>query len=266
MQIAVRDDEPVAERVGRVSAAVHAQAGHDLVVLPELWPVGGFAYQRWAERAETLDGPTVTALRAAAQDAEVVLHAGSFVERAAVAGAGAGHGRWNTSVLIGPDGEILATYRKMHLFGFADGEPALLDPGEQVVTVDIPRPASGGTPVRVGLATCYDLRFPELYRALVDGGAQVLLTCAAWPAARVAHWTLLSQARAVENQSFVVGCNATGNDSSHPMGGRSLVVNPTGEVLALAPADAEHVLSVGLDVDGLSGLRARFPVLADRRL
>jgi len=271
VQVAYGDDEPVADRVARVADLVRAQAGHDLVVLPELWAPGGFSYQQWADRAEPLDGPTATAMRAAARAAGVVRHAGSIIVRAADGAAGAdlgeqGRGRWNTSLLIGPDGELLATYRKVHRFGFGTGEPELLEAGTEVVTADVGRPASGGDDVRLGLATCYDLRFPELFRMLLDGGAEVAVVPAAWPRARVAHWTLLARARAVEDQLFVVACNTAGTHAGHTMGGCSQVVSPAGDVLAEAGPDDEQVLSVTLDVDGLDGVRQRFPVLADRRL
>lgn len=267
VQVAYGDAEPVAERVERVAELVRAQAGHDLVVLPELWAPEGFSYRLWAQRAEALDGPTARAMSQAAREAGVVLHAGSLVERAADGAdrGGQGRGLWNTSVLIGPDGGLLATYRKIHRFGFGSGEPELLEAGEQVVTVPVPQPASGGEPVWLGLATCYDLRFPEMFRLLLDAGAQVVVVPAAWPAARVAHWTLLAQARAVEDQFFVVACNTAGTHSGHRMGGRSQVVGPAGEVLAAA-GDGEQVLSVELDVEGLADVRSRFPVLADRRL
>jgi predicted amidohydrolase len=267
VQVAYGDDEPVADRVERVADLVRAQAGHDLVVLPELWAPGGFSYRLWTDRAERLDGPTVTAMRAAARDAGVVLHAGSIIETAAE-GAPRGEddrGLWNTSVVIGADGEVLATYRKVHRFGFGEGEPQLLEAGVDVVCTDVPCPASGADDVRLGLATCYDLRFPELFRLLLDGGAQVVVVPAAWPAARVGHWSLLGRARAVEDQVFVVACNTAGTHAGHEMGGSSQVVGPSGEVLAEAGTD-EQVLSVELDIEGLDGLRRRFPVLADRRL
>jgi predicted amidohydrolase len=267
VQVAYGDGEPMIERVERVAELVRAQRGHDLVVLPELWAPEGFSYRLWPERAEGLGGPTVTSMRDAAREAGVVLHAGSIIETAAETAARgeSGRGLWNTSVLIGSDGALFATYRKIHRFGFGEGEPQLLEPGTEVVCADVPRPASGGDDVRLGLATCYDLRFPELFRRLLDDGAQVMVVPAAWPAARVAHWTLLGRARAVEDQAFVVACNTAGTHSGHEMGGRSQVVGPTGEVLAEA-GDGEQVLSVELDVDGLADVRRRFPVLADRRL
>lgn len=266
VQVGYTDGEPVADRVRRVAGLVRQQAGHDLVVLPELWAPGGFCYREWAARAEPLDGPTISDLRSAASDAGVALHAGSIIEAAPDGGdrGPQGRGRWNTSVLFGPDGARLATYRKVHRFGFGEGEPQLLEAGTETLAVDVPLPVSGGT-ARVGLATCYDLRFPEMFRLLTDAGAQVLLLVAAWPAARVGHWTLLGQARAVENQAYLVACNTGGRHGGHTMGGASQVVGPVGEVLATA-GPGQEVLSVDLDLTALDEWRARFPVLADRRL
>jgi predicted amidohydrolase len=267
IQLGYGDDEPVERRRERAAELVRAQAGHDLVVLPELWAPGGFSYREWPQRAEPLDGPTRQCMAQAARDAGVVLHAGSIIERAGPDDdpGPEGRGLWNTSLLLGPDGELLATYRKVHRFGFGAGEPRLLEAGTAVVATDVPQPASDGPSVRLGLATCYDLRFPEMFRALLDAGARVVVVPAAWPAARVAHWTLLGRARALEDQVFVVACNTAGTHAGHAMGARSQVVGPSGEVLADA-GEGEQVLSVELDVEGLDDVRAAFPVLADRRL
>jgi predicted amidohydrolase len=282
LQIAYDDREPVAERVERVSDLVRRQAGADLVVLPELWAPGGFSYRTWAERAESVDGPTVTAVAAAARDLGAVVHAGSIVERAAEGSPdrGAdGRGLWNTSVVVGPDGGVLATYRKIHRFGFGQGEPVLLEAGEDVVTVELPVPgrgtgepdagagASAGTRTAVaGLATCYDLRFPELFRRLVDAGARLVLLPAAWPAARVEAWRLLGRARAIENQLVLVQCNTAGTHAGVPMGGYSQLVDARGDVIAEAGPDGESVLAVDVDLDEVDAWREAFPVLADRRL
>ncbi len=268
LQIAYGDDEPVAERVDRVAALVRDQGGADLVVLPELWAHGGFAYRTWQERAEPVDGPTMDTMAKAARDAGVVLHAGSIVERLprdAEAGADRGpqgRGLWNTSVVLGPSGELLATYRKIHRFGFGAGEPTLLEAGTDVVAPALPL---AGADVTTGLATCYDLRFPEMFRRLVDLGARLVLVPAAWPVARVEAWTLLGRARAVEDQFVVVQCNTAGTHGGVTMGGRSQVVDATGAVLAEA-GDAEEVLAVDVDLDAVDDWRERFPVLADRRL
>lgn len=262
IQLAYGDDESVVHRVERACEFVRDQSGHDLVVLPELWSAGGFDYRAWNERAQGVDGPVARALAAAARDAGVTLHGGSIVERAEPTEVG-GRGLWNTSMVFSAEGELVATYRKIHRFGFGEGEPRLMDPGADVVVVDVPW--AGGERVRVGLSTCYDLRFPELYRALLDKGAQVFVIPAAWPVARVHAWTLLGQARAIEDQCAVVQCNTAGTHAGHEMGGRSQVVGPGGEVLASAGAD-EEVLSVEIDVPAISRVRETFPVLKDRRL
>jgi predicted amidohydrolase len=217
-------------------------------VLPELWPNGGFAYDGWEAAAQPLDGTIVTTMRDAARQLGALVHMGSLVERDET-------GRlFNTSALLGPGGEILASYRKIHLFGFGEGEPKLMTPGDEVVVRDA-----------FGLATCYDLRFPEQFRRLLDAGAEVVLIPAAWPAKRVAHWRLLAQARAVENQSYVVACNTAGMHSGVAMGGGSIVLDPWGTVLAEA-GTGEEVLIADLDLDVVARTRSSFPILADRRL
>jgi len=256
LQISYGDDEGVEARRERVLAMVRERRGADLVVLPELWPHGGFSYRDWAERAEPVDGPTATAAAQAAADVGAVVHAGSIIERD-------GEALYNTSLLLGPDGSTLARYRKIHRFGFGAGEPLLLQPGSELVTAALDVP--GHDEVTVGLATCYDLRFPEMFRGLLDAGAEVVLVPAAWPAARVQHWTLLAQARAVEDQVVVVAANTAGTHAGTEMGGRSTVVGPTGEVLAEAGTE-EEVLVVDLDPGEVAAVRQRFPVLADRRL
>ncbi|MFZ1286591.1 MAG: carbon-nitrogen family hydrolase [Candidatus Phosphoribacter sp.] len=276
VQIGYSDEESMADRVRRVAALVRGLGGHDLVVLPELWSAGGFAYRRWAERAEPVDGGSVaSALAKAGRAAGVVLHAGSIVERSPIPGPEGKH-LWNTSLVFDRDGRELARYRKIHRFGFADGEPSLMEAGEDVVVVDLPlgtAPATDVDPsdaalpaaVRTGLSTCYDLRFPELYRAQLDLGAEMFVVPAAWPAARVGHWNLLARARAVENQCLLIACNTVGTHARAQMGGHSCVVLPTGEVIAEA-GDDETILSVDLDPGIVAQTRASFPVLADRRL
>jgi predicted amidohydrolase len=266
LQLAYGDDEPVAVRVERVAELVAAQAGADLVVLPELWAPTGMGYRGWAAAAEPVDGPTIRAIARSATRAGVTVHAGSIVEQAAPAGTVPGpdgpRGRWNTSVLIGPDGVVGATYRKIHRFGFTEGEPKLIEAGQELVTADV-QTASG--PVRLGLATCYDLRFPEMFRGLLDAGAGVFVIPAAWPARRVQHWTLLGRARAIENQCAVIQCNTAGTHAAVVMGGHSQVVSATGEVLAEA-GEGEETLVVDLDLSAIEAWRKDFPVNADRRL
>ncbi|WP_418958126.1 carbon-nitrogen family hydrolase [Streptomyces tritici] len=251
IQIAVDQDEPVKTRRERVAELVRAERDADLVVLPELWTVGAFAYESFAAEAEPLDGPTHEAMAAAARDAGVWLHAGSVVEAA-------GDDLYNTSLVYGPDGTRAAAYRKIHRFGFDRGEAVMMAAGEELVTVPLPG-------LTLGVATCYDLRFPELFRGLVDAGAQALVVPAGWPARRRAHWTLLAQARAVENQAYVLACGTAGTHAGVEQAGHSIVVDPWGEVLAEAGPD-EEVLRVELDPEKVTATREQFPALKDRVL
>ncbi|MEU2925607.1 carbon-nitrogen family hydrolase [Streptomyces sp. NPDC007251] len=260
IQIAVNEDESVDSRRERVAALVREQAGADLVVLPELWTTGAFAYEDFGRGAEPLEGPTYEAMAKAASDAGVWLHAGSIPERAASdSGSAAGEGAlYNTSLVFSPSGELAAAYRKIHRFGFDKGEAVLMGAGRDLVTVRLP-----GT--TLGVATCYDLRFPELFRALVDAGAETLVIPAGWPERRRTHWTLLAQARAVENQAFVLACGTAGTHAGVPQAGHSIVVDPWGEVLAEAGSD-EEVLTVDFDPAKVAATREQFPALKDRVL
>jgi predicted amidohydrolase len=253
LQIDVDPAEKVADRRERVAALVASQTGADLVVLPELWPVGAFAADDFAAEAEPVDGgPTAVAMAAAARAAGAWLHAGSIVERDPEGPL------YNTSLLFSPDGELHAAYRKIHRFGFDEGEAALMSAGREIVAARLPTTV-------VGLATCYDLRFPEQFRLLVDAGAEVLVVPAGWPARRRAHWRLLAQARAVESQAFVVACGTAGTHAGVEQAGHSMVVDPWGEVLAEA-GPGEQVLTVDLDPARVAATRADFPVLRDRVL
>ncbi|MGY0017430.1 carbon-nitrogen family hydrolase [Streptomyces sp. cg35] len=253
IQIAVNEDESVNTRRERVSSLVRDQAGSaDLVVLPELWTTGAFAYELFADEAEPLEGPTFEAMAKAASDAGVWLHAGSIPERDPDGPL------CNTSLLFSPDGELAAAYRKIHRFGFDKGEAVLMSAGEELVTLRLPETV-------LGVSTCYDLRFPELYRGLVDRGAETLVVSAGWPERRRSHWTLLAQARAVENQAYVLACATAGTHAGVPQAGHSIVVDPWGEVLAEA-GSGEEVLRVEFDPARVAATREQFPALKDRML
>lgn len=252
VQVASPPQEPVAQRCGRVGRMVAQARGADLVVLPELWAPGYFAFDRYDALAEPLDGKTVSAGREWAQSLQAHVHLGSILERD-------GQGRLhNTAVLIAPDGSVLHTYRKMHVFGYHSREAELLTGGETVSTVDT---AFGP----VGSTTCYDLRFPELWRALVDVSAEMVVVPAAWPAARREHWRLFTTTRAVEQQMLVIACNAVGEQHGTVLGGYSRIVDAWGEVLA--EAGSEEGLTVAeVDPAAVQQVRAQFPVLQDRRM
>ncbi|MET9520551.1 carbon-nitrogen family hydrolase [Streptomyces sp. NPDC002994] len=255
IQIAVDPDESVNSRRQRVASLVREQRERhavDLVVLPELWPTGAFAYESFVEEAEPLEGPTYDVMSKAAADSGVWLHAGSIVERDPDGPL------YNTSLVFSPDGELVRTYRKIHRFGFDKGEAVMMGAGEEVVTVS----AAGLT---FGLGTCYDLRFPELFRSLVDAGAQAFVVPAGWPARRREHWTLLARARAVENQAYVLACGTAGTHAGVEQAGHSIVVDPWGEVLAEAGV-GEEVLTADLTPEKVASTREQFPALKDRRL
>ncbi|MCX4763511.1 carbon-nitrogen family hydrolase [Streptomyces sp. NBC_01275] len=253
IQIAVEAGESVESRRERVGSLVREQAGSaDLVVLPELWTTGAFAYELFGSEAEPLRGPTYEAMAKAASDAGVWLHAGSIPEQDPAGPL------YNTSLVFSPSGELAAVYRKIHRFGFDRGEAVLMGAGEDLVTVRLPE-------TTVGVATCYDLRFPELFRGLVDAGAETFVLSAGWPERRRAHWTLLAQARAVENQAFVLACGTAGTHAGVPQAGHSIVVDPWGEVLAEAGA-GEQVLTVEFDPGKVAATREQFPALKDRML
>ncbi|GGL90699.1 hydrolase [Streptomyces fumigatiscleroticus] len=260
IQIAVDEDESVESRRRRVAALVREQTDADLVVLPELWTTGAFAFEKFAGEAEPLRGPTYEAMAKAASDAGVWLHAGSIPERAPAGGGPAAEDGplYNTSLLFTPSGDLAAAYRKIHRFGFDKGEAVLMGAGGELVTVPV-------ADTTVGLATCYDLRFPELFRGLVGAGAETLVVPAGWPERRRSHWTLLAQARAVENQAFVLACGTAGTHAGVAQAGHSIVVDPWGEVLAEA-GPGEEVLTVEFDPGQVAKTRERFPVLKDRVL
>ena len=262
IQLAYGDAETPADRVARVVSLVREQRGHDLVVLPELWRAGAFDYRQWPQREDQVDGETTVALAEVAREIGGVLHTGSIVERSPGEAGPEGKGLWNTSVIVGPNGSVCATYRKIHRFGFGSGEPKLMEAGEDILVTRLPAPADDLT---VGVSTCYDLRFPELYRRQVDQGAEMFLLASAWPAARISAWRTLLRARAIENQCFVVACNTAGTHAGTEMGGHSAVIDPLGEVVAEA-GSSEEILSADIDSSAVTAWRSKFPVLDDRRL
>ena len=246
------------EAADRLTRAA-ARAGAELVVLPEKWAALGTP-EETAAAAEPLDGPALAWAGEAARELGIDLVAGSIAERV----EGAQRGR-NTSVHFGPDGEPRATYRKIHMFDVEVGgrtyrESEHEEPGDEIV---VSRTAGG---VELGLSVCYDLRFPELYRALAVAGARILVVPSAFTLATTReHWEILLRARAIEDQAFVVAANQVGEHApGYRSGGRSMIVDPWGLVLAQAP-DTETVVIADLDLDRQAEIRRTMPSLANRR-
>jgi predicted amidohydrolase len=244
-----------ADRLARAAAAQGAQ----LIVLPEKWTAMG-SEQELRDSAQTLDGAAVSWARETARELGIDLVAGSILE--AVPGQ---EKLANTSVHVGPDGEIMAVYRKIHMFdvevsGRVYRESELEQPGEEIV---LSRTAGG---VELGLSVCYDLRFPELYRILAVRGARVITVPAAFTLATTRdHWETLLRARAIEDQAFVIAANQIGEAAPGlRSGGRSLIVDPWGVVLAGA-TDTEAAIVAELDFERLRDVRRTLPALTHRR-
>lgn len=242
--------ESKAATVDRAACLLDQARGSDLVLLPELWPTGFFAFERYAADAEDLEGPTVRLLRERAAAMKCHLFTGSFVERD-------GGRLYNTSLLLSDRGNILARYRKIHLFGHGGSEePRHLTPGREAVVADTPWG-------RAGLSTCYDLRFPELYRRQIDLGAELLLVTAAWPLVRVKSWQLFTRARAAENQALLLACNGAGETCGQALAGHSQFVDPAGAPLAGLEA-GEGMLNAEIDPQTVRTARSEFGALQDR--
>jgi predicted amidohydrolase len=245
----------IAERLVRDAAA----DGAELVVLPEKFNVLGSSEQL-AAGAEALDGPTLRWAGSLARELHVWLVAGSIVEALE-------HDEKlrNTSALIGPDGSIHAVYRKIHLFDVEVGDMVYREsdvegPGDEIVVAD-----AGA--LELGLAVCYDLRFPELFRIMAVRGAHAFSLPSAFtvPTGR-AHWEVLVRARAIENQVFVIAAGQVGrHPPDHESYGHSMIVDPWGAVLASAADEPERVVVADLDLEAQAETRRKLPSLANRR-
>jgi len=241
---------------GLVRAA--AAEGAELVGLPEKWNLLGSG-EEMAAGAEPLDGPSLSAARGWARELGVHLLAGSIAERGE-----AGEKAANTSVLIGPNGEDLAVYRKIHMFDVEAGGVEYRESEHERAGTEIVAAPLGD--LVVGLSVCYDLRFPELYRILALRGARLLAVPSAFTLATGRdHWQVLLRARAIENQAFVLAPDQWGEAPPHYSSyGRSAIVDPWGTTLALAP-DGEGFIAADLDLAAQEKIREKLPSFANRR-
>ncbi len=226
-------------------------AGAELVVFPEMADTG-YAMQVIREQAMPWSEGAVPELQGMAREFSIAILSGvSEKEGGAI---------YNSQILIDSTGAIVTKYRKTHLFAPPPiEEDKCFSPGHELVSV-----ALGG--LEVGLTICYDLRFPEIYRALaVDRGANVFVISSAWPFPRVEHQRVLATARAIENQSYVVLANRVGKDDGVPFCGSSAVIDPYGVVVAAASADREELLVADLSREVIDAVRGRMDVFAHRR-
>lgn len=259
-----KDKKANLDRAAQLAREAHASVKPLLIALPEVFFWRGRPDEE-REAAEPLSGPTIARMAELARELGAWLLLGSFLE------ATRGDERpFNTSVLIDPAGQVASTYRKIHLFDVhVDGvgavrESATRAPGDQAVVTPLALP--GGGVAKLGLSVCYDLRFPELYRAHSAAGAQVLMVPAAFTARTGRdHWLALLRARAIENLCWVIAPNqfGTGGEGIETYG-RSCIIDPWGTVVATA-ADAEGWTSAVIDLEQQRAIRERFPALSHRR-
>ncbi len=262
-QIGIEGGDVAGNRRRAIEAVERAaDRGADLVALPELFTAGYFAFDRYEEAAEGLEGETLTRIGDLAADRGVAVLAGTIVEDlAATAAAGietpADEGLANAAVLFDSDGQRRLVYRKHHLFGYESAESELLVPGERLETAEI-------GPFTVGVTTCYDLRFPGLYRRLVDAGATLVVVPSAWPYPRLDHWRTLSRARAIENQWYLAAANGSGSFGGERLVGESTVYDPWGTPVA-SSGDEPTIVVADVEPARVEEVRGEFPALADRR-
>ena len=264
VQLEIKPDD-IETNLQRAAAAVAdaAENGAELVVLPELFTIGFFTFESYAESAVGLESQLVETLRSIAVENSVGLVAGSFIEDLSKShSAGfetpAPEGYANTVTAFDEAGSLLGVYRKRHLFGYESAEAELLVPGEKETVFEF-------RGLTVGVSVCYDLRFPELYRSLLNAGVDTILVPSAWPYPRTEHWKTLGRARAIENLSYVATANGVGTFGEAELCGRSTVYDPWGTTLAGA-GDEETIVTAELAPDRVGTIRADFPSLRDRHL
>lgn len=236
-------NDAIASRMAKQAA----EQGADLLLLPELW-ASGYDLARCEQYASPITSGWFARMASAAAEYGLVL-GGSLIESE-------GGRYFNTFALFDEQGSLLAAYRKIHLFQLLKEEDHF-QAGTELVCLDYKT-------TRIGLATCYDLRFPELFRGQAAAGAELILLAAEWPEKRIKHWSLLLQARAVENQCYVAAVNKVGLSQGEKLGGASSVVGPLGEIL-VEGGDQEALLLAEIDLDQVKKVRRWMPVLQDRK-
>ena len=249
LQLEVLEKNKAANVAHGLQLAAEAAKEHDLLVLPEVWTTG-YSLGHLEQEAETQASPVLARLAEIARNEQCAVLAGSVPMRHA-------DGKiYNTSAAINKNGEIVNLYDKVHLFGLFHEED-FFAPGNNFQAFTLDGLCCGST-------ICYDLRFPELFRHLALQGAQLIFCPAEWPEARGDIWRLLAQARAAENHTFVVAVNCAGSFKGAPFYGHSMVVAPSGRILAEAGMQ-EEVVSCKIDLADVARVRSRLNALADVR-
>lgn len=242
------DIESNLDKIRRM-AMLGAEQGCQLLLFPELADLG-YDFQAITEHGPSSWPVVEPALAGMARESGIGLACGVCLADA--------EGLANALVVWGPNGRVLAQYRKTHLFSTTGAdETQIFRPGNRLVSFDLDG-------IRFGLSICYDLRFPELFRALALRGCHALLMAAAWPAQRIEHWKILTTARAVENQCYFFGANQIGDQGTFPFGGHSLCADMMGQT-AMADDRSETLLVADLDPERVEAVRSIIPVLRQRR-
>jgi omega-amidase len=255
-QMSIREGDPEANlATAREMAVMAVERGSDLLLLPELWG-SGYDLSRSDRHATPLDEGLFAEMAAMAREHGMWV-GGSLLgyPESAIAGQ---QRPWNLFALYDPDGKRAAHYGKLHLFRLMHEEQWL---------------AAGSSPTLVagpwgeaGLAVCYDLRFPELFRHYALAGARLILLPSEWPHPRLEHWRTLLRARAIENQCFVAASNRAGaDDRGTRFLGHSVVLDPWGEAV-VEGGEEPDLLTATIDLNQVDTVRAKIPVFEDRRV
>lgn len=256
-QMDVRFGNPAAnfETASRMADEARRR-GSDLILLPELWSTA-YDLVNASRHASNL-----TLRHGSGQASGLFADLAALARRTGIYLLGStlsllGENQFgNTLTVFAPDGTLLADYSKIHLFRLMD-EHQYLTAGDQPVTIDLPFG-------RAGLAICYDLRFPELFRGYALAGAGMTFLPAEWPRPRLVHWQTLVRARAIENQMFMFACNRVGRDPDNEFFGHSMIVDPWGEILAEG-GEGEELITLTVDLSKIQEARRGIPIFSDRR-
>lgn len=225
-----------------------AKSGADVVLLPELWTTG-YDLTRLDDIADDQAKDSIAFLKKEAAKHGVSLVGGSVAEKC-------GDGVWNTLLIVDNKGKLVHKYSKLHLFQLMD-EHLYLEEGKDETEFELAGVKSAGF-------ICYDIRFPEWMRKSALNGAKVMYVVAEWPKQRIDHWKIILQARAIENQCYIIACNRSGSDPKNEFGGMSLIIDPWGEIVAEGSKKEEIVLGE-VDFELVDEVRKRIPVFRDRR-
>jgi predicted amidohydrolase len=247
------DNKNKSKRIEEVENLIEQAKGFDLIVLPEVWNIGWRGFDKYSSESENMEGETISRIAEKARKLKTHIMAGTIIEKD-------GNDLYNTAVLIGPSGNILGKYRKIHLVTRKGSEEVkYLKPGNEVVAVKTELGV-------IGIGICYDLRFPELYRKMVvEKGVEIILQPAAWPLARVENWMDLNHVRANENLCYLISCNCSGIDRGVQYLGHSTIVDPHG-VPIVSSGLFGGIVKGEIDLEDLYKIRKENPHLENRVL